>query len=108
MSAFEAPDCQACAACCFAPHDEHVRVTGDDHARLLPHEQEALTRWKGNRCYLRMVDGRCVALAVVDGAWACTIYARRPQLCRDLARGSDACRHEVETRHATTRLPRAT
>jgi uncharacterized protein len=104
---FDAPDCQVCAACCFAPHDRHVRVTGDDHARLRADEQAGLTRWEGNRCYLRMVDGHCVALAVVDGRWSCTIYERRPQLCRDLARGSDACRNEVEARFERTRLPRA-
>ncbi|MBX3466667.1 MAG: YkgJ family cysteine cluster protein [Planctomycetes bacterium] len=104
---FDPPECQDCAACCFAPHDQHVRVTGDDHARLLPEEQARLTVWRGNRCFLAMTDGHCAALAAVDGRWGCTIYERRPQLCRDLARGGPACRHEVEARlpDARRRLP---
>jgi Fe-S-cluster containining protein len=107
---FVAPDCQECGACCFAPHDQHVRVMGDDHARLTPDEQARLVVWIGNRAWLRMEDGHCAALAVVDGRWTCGVYERRPQLCRDLTRGGDACRHEVETRFTETRarlLPRA-
>ncbi len=100
---FAAPECQACAACCFAPHDEHVRVTGADHARLAPDEQERLTVWLGNRVFLRMEDGHCAALVVQHGAWACSIYERRPQLCRDLARGGPACEHEVAARYEETR-----
>lgn len=104
MSArFDAPECQACAACCFAPHDEHVRVTGDDHARLTPDEQARLTVWIGNRVFLRMQDGHCAALVAQSGDWACSIYERRPQLCRDLARGGPACEHEVGVRYEATR-----
>lgn len=98
-----APECQACAACCFAPHDEHVRVTGDDHARLTADEQARLTAWIGNRVWMVMTDGRCAALTVARGEYACAIYERRPQLCRDLARGGPACEHEVATRFEQTR-----
>lgn len=100
---FTPPECQACAACCFAPHDEHVRVTGDDHARLTADEQARLTVWIGNRVFLRMTDGHCAALVVRAGEYACSIYERRPQLCRDLARGGPACEHEVGARYEETR-----
>lgn len=95
---FAAPECQACAACCFAPHDQHVRVTGEDFSRLTVDEQERLTTWVGNRVFMRMQDGRCAALVVERGAWSCSIYERRPRLCRDLARGGPACEHEVATK----------
>lgn len=91
------PDCQACGACCHAGHDRHVPVLGDDHARLGP-DVESLTVWLGNRCYMRMVDDHCAALVRDGERWACSVYERRPQVCRDLARGSPACRHEVESR----------
>lgn len=83
---------------------------GDDHARLTQDEQARLVVWRGNRAFLRMEDGHCAALVVKDGRWSCGVYERRPQLCRDLARGGDACRNEVEARFHETRarlLPRA-
>jgi hypothetical protein len=48
---------------------------------------------------MRMERGHCAALAVrvtADGAreYFCTVYAVRPQLCRDLARGSPSCEGE--------------
>lgn len=91
------PDCQACAACCHAAHERHVPVTGADHARLLPDEQARLSWWDGNRCFLRTDAGRCAALGR-DGAgrWSCTIYERRPEVCRDLERGSPACEAAIE------------
>lgn len=90
-------DCQDCAACCHAAHPRHVPVTGADHARLRPEEQARLAWWDGNRCFLRTQGGRCAALAR-DGAgrFACTIYERRPQVCRDLERGSPACDAAIE------------
>jgi Fe-S-cluster containining protein len=97
------PDCQACGACCLADHDRHVPVTGADHARLAPAEQVALTTWTENRCFLRVEGGRCAALAVEGGRFACTIYERRPQVCRDLARGGPACAHEHATKGAAAR-----
>ena len=63
------------------------------------------TGW-GNEAFMRMTDGHCAALAVrpikasagesVEGAseYFCTIYERRPQICRDLARGSMECAGE--------------
>lgn len=106
------PDCQACGACCFSLLDTYVRVTGDDWARLGA-DAERVARFIGHRAYLRMEVGRCAALAVLGAAdggarYACTIYDRRPQICRDLARGSPQCEAERELKagSAAAALPR--
>jgi hypothetical protein len=69
-----------------------VPVSGDDHARLGELAQ-SLTRFVGTGCFMRMVDGHCAALErePATGRWLCGVYERRPQVCRDLERGSPAC-----------------
>ena len=44
----------------------------------------------GERCMDQRGDGACVALDAATKL--CTIYADRPQTCRDFDRGSDRCR----------------
>lgn len=85
-------DCGTCAACCFGDGERYVRVTGDDHARLGA-QASAWTRFVGNRCYMRMVDGHCAALVrdAATGRFACGVYELRPEVCRALERGSPAC-----------------
>jgi Fe-S-cluster containining protein len=73
-------------------------VTGDDWARLGDAAPE-VARFIGHRAYMKMTDGHCAALEVRrDAAGApeffCTLYERRPQICRDLARGSRECAGE--------------
>ncbi len=93
-------DCQACGACCFGT-TRHVRVDGDDHARL-GEDAEDLVVWIGARAFLRLepprddasFDGiaRCAQLlGTSSGGFACAIYDRRPTPCRELERGSPAC-----------------
>ena len=81
-----------------------MRVTGEDWTRL-GEEAERVAHFagRGNEAFMRMTDGHCMALTVRrtaarDGQDAnvameffCTIYERRPQICRDLARGSPEC-----------------
>lgn len=91
--------CRRCGACCFSPSALHVRVTGDDWSRLGAQAEE-VAQFIGNRAYMRMSDGHCAALAVQEGAagdgeFFCTLYEVRPQICRDLARGSPACAGEI-------------
>jgi hypothetical protein len=76
-----------------------VRVSGDDHARLGERADE-LVWFDGNRAYMRMIDGHCATLRVdkSSGELFCSAYATRPQTCRDLARGSGACRGEIATK----------
>jgi uncharacterized protein len=89
------PACLSCGTCCFSTLERYVPVTGDDHARLGEAVDE-LVAWVENRAYLRLEDGHCAALAIdPDSArFICTVYERRPQVCRDLERGSPACAGE--------------
>jgi hypothetical protein len=94
-------DCRVCAACCFSHAPEHARVLGSDWDRL-DEAAQRLTTWRGNRCFMRIEDGRCAALAVDAraGSFACSIYPMRPDVCRALERGSPACLGELEAKRA--------
>jgi Fe-S-cluster containining protein len=76
-----------------------VRVTGLDHARLAERAEE-LVRFEGNRAYMQMADGHCRALTIEaeSGRFVCSVYATRPEVCRDLERGSGACRGELSAK----------
>jgi Fe-S-cluster containining protein len=92
-------ECLTCGTCCFSNLETYVRVSGDDYSRLGGRAAE-LTAFVGNRAYMRMNDGRCAALEidVDEGRFVCTVYAQRPQTCRDLARGSPECLGEIATK----------
>jgi len=96
---FPPQDCQRCGVCCFSKLETYVRVTGNDWSRL-GGEAERVAHFIGHRAYMKMERGRCAALAVresTDGAreFFCTVYAMRPQTCRDLGRGSPECAGEI-------------
>jgi hypothetical protein len=80
----DAPACQRCGACCFSPSETYVRLDGADWARLGP-DAERVAHFIGNRAYLRIAGGGCMALAVSPdpetGArrFFCTVYDRRPR-----------------------------
>lgn len=79
-------------------------MTGDDWARLGT-EADRAAHFIGHRAFMRMRDGHCAALEVhrtPGGApdFFCTLYERRPQICRDLARGSPECHGELARKHA--------
>jgi hypothetical protein len=95
------PGCLACGVCCFSRLEDYVRVTGSDHARLGERADE-LVRFDGNRAYMRMYDGHCAALRIEksSGRFVCSAYDVRPQICRDLARGSGACLGEIATKRS--------
>jgi len=102
-------DCMRCGACCFSQSPRHARVTGDDHERL-GDDAERLVAWEGNRAFMRLEpagDGlyRCAALTIdpAQGTFACSVYDRRPDVCRDLEHGSAACAGEL---HAKADRPR--
>lgn len=93
------PVCRKCGVCCFSQSETYVRVTGEDWARLGA-KAESVAHFIGNRAYMRVRDGHCAALAVrvaASGAreYFCSVYAERPQTCRDLARGSPQCEGEI-------------
>lgn len=106
-AAFEAPECLNCGACCFSKADDYVAVTGDDWSRL----GAAAERWAvfgNNRAFMRMEHGHCAALRLESavetggvGRFVCSIYETRPQVCRDLARGSGECHGEWTLKRVT-------
>lgn len=79
-----------------------MRLTGADWARLGP-ATERLAHFIGHRAYMQMGDGHCAALEPRPGPagaaeYFCTVYADRPQVCRDLVRGSPQCLGELATK----------
>ena len=86
------PECIECGVCCFSTLERFVEVKGSDYARL-GDDAERLVHFIGNRAYMRIADGHCAALAidVERRRFLCTVYDRRPAVCRDLQRGSPAC-----------------
>ncbi|MEO7597812.1 MAG: YkgJ family cysteine cluster protein [Opitutus sp.] len=93
-------NCQRCGVCCFSESDEYVWVTGYDWERLGP-EAELVAQFIGNRAFMRMTGGHCAALqiqAAADGGktYFCSLYDRRPEICRALERGSPECEADLE------------
>jgi Fe-S-cluster containining protein len=73
-------------------------VTGPDWTRL-GDTAERLAHFIGHRAYMKMTDGHCAALSLRatpagEPEYFCTVYENRPQICRDLARGSPECEGE--------------
>ena len=55
-----------------------------------------MAHFAGIRAFMNMRDGHCIALRVGRDPhraldFFCTIYERRPQICRELERGSPQC-----------------
>ena len=99
-------DCLLCGVCCHSHLETYVRVDGADWSRLGP-EAERLAHFIGHRAYMRMKAGRCAALDIRTSptgqrSFFCTIYAHRPQVCRDLDRGSPACEGELFAKSSRT------
>jgi len=97
-------DCRTCGVCCYSDSAEYVWVTDFDWTELGP-EAETLAHFIGNHAFMKMKDGHCTALRVTRAAngtaeFFCTIYERRPQICRELGRGSPECLGELETKSA--------
>ncbi len=95
-------DCLNCGVCCFSKSATYVRVSGADWTRLGA-EAEAVARFVGQRAYMRMEDGHCIALHITTHrgrppVFFCSLYAKRPQICRDLRRGSPECEGELTTK----------
>mgnify|MGYP000095739552 CR=1 FL=1 len=88
------PACAGCGKCC------HLLVDlspGDD----VP--EEFVVEHSGMRCMDQQGDGACIALDVQTQL--CTIYERRPQVCRDFNRGEALCRRAVFGRRGALAAP---
>ena len=74
--------CAACEACCCRLE---VMLMGDDD---VPVELTVQDRW-GGWVMRRLDDGWCAALD--RNTMKCTIYQRRPGVCRDYQVGANDC-----------------
>ncbi|MCK6590470.1 MAG: YkgJ family cysteine cluster protein [Polyangiaceae bacterium] len=92
-------DCTRCGTCCFSGLPEYVRVFGCDWDRM-GDRARSLTEFIGNRCFMRIEDGRCAALELHPETrrFLCSIYEERPDCCRSLERGSGACLGELASK----------
>lgn len=71
---------------------------GDDWSRL-GDKAEQFAHFVGHRAYMNLENGHCAALAILNGEggkreYWCRVYLERPQICRDLQRGSPECEGE--------------
>jgi hypothetical protein len=94
--------CLSCGVCCHSLLPTFVRLTGEDWAQLGA-ATERVAHFIGHRAYMKMGDGHCAALRPRPGPagateYFCTVYADRPQVCRDLGRGSPQCLGELATK----------
>ncbi len=81
--------CATCAACCCKLE---VMLMGDDD---IPTRSTVRDPW-GGWVMRRLDDGWCAALD--RATMKCTIYERRPTICRDYLMGDDDC-VEQRSRH---------
>lgn len=79
------PACAGCGQCC------HLLVELAPLVDDVP--EEFVVEHSGVRCMDQHGDGACVALDPVSRL--CTIYERRPQVCRDFQRAEALCRRAV-------------
>jgi hypothetical protein len=95
----ELAGCQHCAACCFSELARYVRVTGNDYARLGA-DAQAYVHFIENRAFMLLTDGHCAALKFEFESmqFVCQVYENRPEVCRELERGSTACRGERQAK----------
>lgn len=96
----EPPDCVLCGACCYTTNPFYVGLGPEDVARLAPGEAERLTFTTPEGTFMRLDEGHCGALDAGGGRFLCSIYDRRPQVCRDFGRGGAGC---TEARLRTAR-----
>ena len=119
MSEITAADCQSCGACCIANSDDcqYVELTEEDVAGFSSYYQRtkvirevmkgALTGFDrfalATKKNALTGDTVCCALAGAPGVTRvrCTIYERRPGVCRSFMPGSRECieaRSEIANR----------
>ncbi len=96
-------DCTRCGACCVADYEgpDYVHLLDQDLDRLDPEEQDRLVyteRSYGKQqhsmktVYDRRGNCRCIALkGVVGEDVSCSIYDRRPNVCRNFTAGDSVC-----------------
>ncbi len=86
-------DCRECGACC-AYKPGWVEVSQDDLARLGDPTLVTIGGYNGNPFSMKTkgVQHQCIALdGDVGISVNCTVYDKRPDICRAVERGSPIC-----------------
>jgi uncharacterized protein len=83
---FDLPACAGCGSCCHLVVELAPGVDDVPESLVVEHA--------GVRCMEQRGDGACVALD--PATLLCTIYERRPQVCRSLKRGESLCRRAID------------
>jgi Fe-S-cluster containining protein len=89
-------DCLTCGACCRGD-DGWVHLDAADDARVdaspaLASLVVLMDIGHGHmKRTLKMIGGACAALGPTANGVACSIYADRPSVCRELLQGSTQC-----------------
>lgn len=88
MSAANEALCQSCGACCSYSADwPRFGLETEEEIEAIPRDYVDDARGT-----MRCDGNRCAALSGEIGvAAACTLYAVRPQVCRDCQPGDDSC-----------------
>jgi Fe-S-cluster containining protein len=98
--------CQACGACCACFRVDFAAGELDDNGGSVP--SGLAVEVTSHTWRMRGTDHvpiRCAALTgKIGGRVACGIYEWRPNPCRELEPGSDAC-ERARARHALPPLP---
>src|SRR5690242_14554435 len=89
-------DCQSCGACCFSQSTAYVPLSARDQRRL---RDTGLIHEEGGHHYMMMQNGHCAALRI-GARFSCSIYEQRPDVCRELERGTPACVEERSLKKA--------
>ena len=74
-------DCLTCGRCCFGA-TRYVQVFDEDLAALGPEAAERLVVGTGKDRFMRMEGGHYAALDLSGGKFTCTVYEKRPLICR--------------------------
>lgn len=96
-------DCTTCGACCREAFDA-VEISEDDpFVELHP---ELVIRTPFDKLGVLRQGPRCACLSGDDATpYTCAVYAVRPQTCRDVAVGGEACLWARERVGLPTTLP---
>lgn len=81
-------DCTQCGACCREAFDVVEIDEADPFASRYP---SLVYRTPFDKLAVRREGNACHCLLVEKGTFTCSHYADRPQTCRDVAVGGDAC-----------------
>jgi len=85
---YKIPECLDCGVCC-EKEQKWVEVSQKDAERMGDLSKKLLTSGDIEPFAMKSDHmGRCLAQ---DSQGKCSIYAKRPQVCRDVKRGSELC-----------------